>query len=161
MANAIIYYRTPTSKISDIADPQNLLAAQKLEFTFPDNILEGVSEQYDNNIKQIPIPNQDGTRKINLQENGLSAFTLTVNGVFKKSSGNGVSKLKDMRKLKQVDTHHLFGVFGLEIDSTPDFNLDPSATAGFHIKSVNIGYQSVNTTRFDFSVTFGFGGTVS
>lgn len=159
MANAILFYRTPASTIAITMDPQNLPTAQKLEFTFPDNIMEGVNEQYQNNIKQIPVPNQDGSRKINIQENGLSLFTLTVNGVFNKASGAGASKLKAMKILKQVDTFHLFGIFGLEIDSTPDFNLDPTAAKGFHIQSTNIGYQSVRTTRYDFSVTLGFGGT--
>lgn len=160
MADAIIYTRTPTTKISDTADPQNLPTAQKLIFTFPDDIMEGVNETYQNNIKSITSPNQDGTRKINIQENGLSNSTITINGVFKKTAGVGIAQLQVLRKQKQVDTFHIFGNIGLEIDSAPEFNLDPTATAGFHIISTTVGYAGVRTTRYDFSVMLGFGGTI-
>jgi len=160
MANAILFYRTPTSDQGTTADPQNLPAAQILEFTFPDDIMEGVNENYKNNIRQIPIPNQDGIRKINIQENGLEIFTLTVNGVFKKDSGVGIARLKAMRVRKQIDTTHIFGAFGIEIDNAPEFNLDPDGTKGFHIINTTVGYAGVRTTRYDFSVTLGFGGTV-
>ncbi|KKM81412.1 hypothetical protein LCGC14_1330050 [marine sediment metagenome] len=161
MANAILFYRTPTTRIADVADPQNLPTGQKLEFTFPDDIMEGINEDYRNNIKQIPIPNQDGVRKLNIQENGLNTYTLTLNGVFKKTAGVGIADLKVMRILKQVDTTHIFGIFGIEIDNAPEFNLDPDGTKGFHIISTTTGYAGVKTTRYDFSVTLGFGGTVT
>ncbi len=166
MANAILYYRTPTTRTIDVAptdysDPQNLPTSQKLEFVFPDDIMEGVNEQYKNNIKQIPIPNQDGSRKLNIQENGLEINTLTINGVFKKDSGVGIADLRAMRLIKQVDTYHLFGVFGIEIDNAPQFNLDPNTTRGYHIINTTIGYHGVRSTRYDFSFTLGFGGVLT
>lgn len=159
MANAILYTRTPTSTAVITPDPQNLPTAQKLIFTFPDDVMEGVNETYENNIKSISSPNQDGTRKINIQENGLRINTITINGVFKKTAGVGIAQLQVLRKQKQVDTFHIFGNIGLEIDNAPEFNLDPTATKGFHIISTSIGYAGVRTTRYDFSVTLGFGGT--
>lgn len=59
MANAILYYRTYATRTSVTADPQGLPTLQKLEFTFPDDIMEGINENYSNNIKQLPIPNQE------------------------------------------------------------------------------------------------------
>ena len=160
MANAILYYRTYATRTSVTADPQNLPTAQKLEFTFPDDIMEGINESYTNNIKQLPIPNQDGTRKINIQENGLSANQISISGVFKKSSAVGITRLKSMRKIKQVDTHHVFGIFGIEIDTAPQFNLDPSTSQGLHIISTTLGYAGQRNTRYDFTVKLGFGGTI-
>lgn len=168
MANAILFYRTPSTRGAGSGDgfddPQTLPTAQKLEFVFPDDIMEGINENYENNIKSIPIPNQDGTRKINIQENGLLNNKITLNGVFKKdipeSTTSGIADLQAMRILKQVDTFHLFGIFGIEIDNAPEFDLDPTATEGFHIINTTIGYAGIRTTRYDFSVTLGFGGTV-
>ncbi len=161
MANAILYFRDESSKISDIADAQNLDPSQVLEFVFPDDILEGIQETYENNIKYIPIPNQDGTRKINIQENGLMSNGFTINGVFKKDAGAGIAKLKLLRKRKQVDTFHVYGDVGLEIDNAPEFSLDPNDSAGLSIKSTSIGYAGQRTTRYDFSVIVGFGGTIA
>ena len=69
MANALLFFRTPSNTKVLVPDPQNLPGFQKLEFIFPADIMEGVNETYNNNIKQLPIPNQDGTRKLNIQEN--------------------------------------------------------------------------------------------
>ncbi len=164
MANALLFYRTPTTRGAGSGDgfddPQTLLTVQKLEFIFPADIMEGVNEQYQNNIKQIPIPNQDGSRKLNVQENGLQNYTITLNGVFEKGNTTlGITRLKSFRIRKQVDTTHIFGIFGIEIDNAPEFNIDPSSTLGFFIQSTTVGYVGVRTTRYDFSVTLGFGGT--
>ncbi len=167
MANAIIYYRTdsPDTKTTnttpiDYSDPQNLPVAQILEFVFPDDIMEGVRETYQNNIKTSPVPNQDGVRKLNVQENGLTSNSIVVRGVFKKNAGVGIQRLKDMRLVKQVDTYHQYGVFGIEIDNAPQFNIDPDDQKGLHIISTDIGYAGQAKTRYDFTITLGFGGTV-
>jgi len=166
MANAILFERDPTHRSSGdgFDDPQTLpstATTEKLEFVFPDDILEGISEQYENNIKYIPVPNQDGVRKINIQENGLMRNEFTVNGVFSKDISASIIKLKLIRKRKQVDTFHLYGNIGLEIDNAPEFSLDPDGTSGLSIKSTTIGYAGIKTTRYDFSVTLGLGGTVA
>jgi len=163
MANAILFYRDETHESTGdgFDDPQSLpLSPYKLEFIFPDDILEGISEQYENNIKYIPVPNQDGVRKINVQENGLMRDEFTVYGVFSKNVSASIIRLKALRKLKQVDTIHLYGRIGLEIDNAPEFSLDPNGTRGLSIKSTTIGYAGIKTTRYDFSVVLGFGGTV-
>ena len=160
MANALIYYRTPASSAIITPDPQNLPSGQKIEFIFPDDILEGISEDYKNNIKQIPIANQDGVRKLNLQENGLLDEGFKIYGIFKKEIGSEYSRLKSFRKIKTVDTTHLYGVFGIEIDNAPDFNVDPDSTKGLFIDSTHVGYTGQKNTRYDFSVDFGWGGTI-
>lgn len=161
MANALLYYRTDTTKISQVPDPQNLPSGQKLEFIFPDDILEGIDEEYANNIKAIPSPNQDGVRQINLQENGISSYKFTIRGVFGKNVANGITKLKTMRVLKQVDIHHVYGRFGLEIDNASKFSIGPTSIYGLYIDATNIGYAGQRTTRYDFSVTLGVGGIIN
>ena len=57
MANALLYYRTPSTAVGTHT-PEQILSSfptQALEFTFPDDIMEGMDEDYKNNIKQIPI----------------------------------------------------------------------------------------------------------
>lgn len=160
MSNAILFFRTPSNTQVLVPDPQNLPGFQLLVFTFPNDIMEGINETYQNNIKQLPIPNQDGVRKLNIQENGLQNFTFTINGVFEKGgTALGISRLQSFRTRKQVDTFHLFGAFGIEIDNAPEFNIDPDETKGLHIQSTTVGYAGQRFTRYDFSVTLGFGGT--
>jgi len=161
MSNALLFFRTPASDKVITPDPQDLDTSQKLEFIFPADIMEGVNETYQNNIKQIPVPNQDGARKLNVQENGLQTATFTLNGVFEKGGTTlGITRLKAFRIRKQVDTTHLFGSFGIEIDNAPEFNLDPNTTLGLFIQSTTVGYAGQRFTRYDFSVTLGLGGTL-
>jgi len=80
--------------------------------------------------------------------------------VFKKNAGVGIQRLKDMRKVKQVDTYHQYGVFGIKIDNAPQFNLDPTNERGLHIINTSVGYAGNNITRYDFTITLGFGGVI-
>ena len=160
MANGLLYYRTTTTRYADENDPTNLPSGQKLEFTFPTDLLESIQESYSNNIKRSPIPNQDGTRKVNVQENGLESYTITISGVFKKSPEAGISTIRNMRKLLQVDAHHIYGKFGLKIDNAPQYDIDPTDVKGLHIISTSIGYRSPEVARYDFQITLGFGGTL-
>ena len=165
MANAILYYRTPTTPVTTLAydTPAKLLAtfpAQCLEFVYPDDLLEGITETYSNNIKKIPAPNQDGVRKINIQENGLDAYGFTIHGVFKKSAGVGIARLQAFRLRKQVDTVHTYGAFGLSISNAPVFSFEATTTKGLFMDGTRIGYEGMKVTRYDFSVDIGFGGTL-
>jgi hypothetical protein len=165
MANALLYYRTPSTPVSNPTydTPAKLLAtfpAQCLEFIYPDDILEGITETYRNNIKKIPAPNQDGVRKINIQENGLDSYGFTIHGVFKKNAGVGIVKLQAFRKIKQVDTTHTYGAFGLEISNAPAFSFEANTVRGLFMDGTRIGYDGMKVTRYDFSVDIGFGGTL-
>jgi len=128
MPTALLYFRASTTSggISDslrndtgAATPNDLLANfpdQVLEFDFPENVLEGLSFDYKNNVIDIPAPNSEGKRRINKQENGLRGITLTINGVFRNPKPQilsaDIAKLKKMAVLQQVDNDNIFGVIG-------------------------------------------------
>lgn len=163
MANALLFYRTPTTRQVDVSptdysNPFNLPTGQKLEFDFPTNILEGLNLNYKNNIKKIPPPNQDGSRIVNVQENGALDETLVIRGIFKKNIGDGVTRLNAMKKVKQVDTYHLYGIFGIKIDNASAFNFDPNSSQGMFIESMQVGYAGQSPTRYAFTLNLGFGG---
>ena len=183
MANAILYYRTlnTLSNTTNATTPSALntnFASQCLEFTFSDNLLEGLSFDYQNNILDIPVPNSSGTRKINKQENGLKSITITINGRFKKpSSGldSDIAILRTMATRSNLDTSHPFGNVGLYSPNAPEFSLDPNAissnagspqsgtvtpaTKGLTLDSFSIGYNTPQVKEYGFRATLKFGGT--
>ena len=59
MADAILFYRQDGQVGVPIA---SLPSFQKLEFTFPDNVLEGIQEEWQNNVIDLPVPISDGTK---------------------------------------------------------------------------------------------------
>ena len=176
MASAILFYRTDgdisgesdtrrKASGSTYYDPTDLPAGQKLEFTFPDNVLEGISESYTNNIISIPVPNSEGVRRINKQENGLKSIALKINGVLKNTQTD-IQKLKTIRQTPQLDLQHPYGRIGFYSPNATEFSLDPSATVsgstdvpatqGYTISDVTIVYIGQKKTRYSFQLTLNF-----
>ena len=182
MASAILFYRTD-GDISGESDTRkkasgstyydpfgaSFPSAQKLDFTFPDNVLEGLSEQYSNNIINIPVPNSEGVRRVNKQENGLRSLSITINGVLKNTQSD-IQKLKTIRQTPQLDLQHPYGRIGFYSPNATEFSLDPSATIvsgadvpatqGYTISDVTIGYIGQKKTRYSFQLKMDFGGIV-
>ena len=180
MASAILFYRTDgdisgesdtrkKASGSTYYDSADLPPAQILTFTFPDNVLEGLSESYTNNIIDIPVPNSEGVRRVNKQENGLKSVSLMINGMLKNTQTD-IQKLKTIRQTPQLDAQHPFGRIGFYSPNATEFSLDPSATIvssadvpatqGYTISAVKIGYTGQSKTRYSFSATLNFGGTM-
>ena len=125
---------------------------------------------YENNIKDAPVSNPDGTRRINKQDNGLMGVTYTFRGRFKDPNAD-LQKLIDFGKLQQVEsttaTEALgFGIFGFFTDNTTltPFNLDPEVNSGgtilrgLTIKSFTFNRDTQVPKNFDFEVIMTFGG---
>tara|TARA_R110002051_G_scaffold179842_1_gene249526 strand:+ start:295 stop:858 length:564 start_codon:yes stop_codon:yes gene_type:complete len=186
MADAFIYYRLKVNNTDITAtypDPNvstsarntfvtNMEAnhntapnAQILKFTLPTEILEGVSMAYENNIKDSPVSEPDGVRRINKQDNGLSGITYTFNGLFK-DNATDITTLTNMAKRLQVESSTTtgsmgFGIFGFFTDSTTiaPFNIDPTTLRGLTLNSFTINRTSQSPKSFDFSIKMTFGGT--
>lgn len=184
MADAFIYYRLESNNTdTDAGNPlfpapvdtstrntlvTNLEAnfpAQILRFTTPDELLEGVSWFYENNIKDSPPSQPDGVRRINKQDNGLMGIKYIFRGRFR-DTATDLSILINMGKFLQVesttDTDALgFGIFGFYTDNTVEqpFNLDPLNTKGLTIRSIKIDRVGQLPRNFDFEIVMTFGGT--
>jgi len=160
MADALLFFRTITTNKFFIDDPNNLPDAQKLQFTLPEELLESVSLVHENNIKDAPVSNPAGVRKVNKQDNGLQRLELTFRGRFRDASLD-IQKAQDFAKLLQVEgTFHQFGKFGFlasNTTSTP-FNFEPSQTFGFTIKSLTISRVGGKPKNFDFEILLTSGG---
>jgi hypothetical protein len=187
MADAFIYYRLKSNNTNQGAsgypDPNNSTSdrntfvsnmesnhsvapnTQILKFTLPDELLESVAMDYENNIKDAPVSEPDGTRRINKQDNGLNFIRYTFRGRFK-DNATDIITLTNMAKKLQVesttDSGALgFGIFGFFTDNTTikPFNVDPISTKGLTLKSFNISRDGKQPKNFDFTIVMTFGGT--
>jgi len=165
MVTSLLYYRTPSTKSSDVADPRSLPSAQVLEFTQPDRVLEGVSEIYDNLIvKQVSV-NQTGVRRLFNRDDGMKRRDFTIDGRLEKGSLTAnVNKLIDFRTRLQRDDDHPHGIIGFLSGNSTNFSIDPNATAGtpatlgLMIGNTTIGYTGRIFRRLMFRATLHFGG---
>lgn len=170
MADALLFFRTfgtkkwnnpPTNTIpSSFFDPNNLPIGQKLQFTLPEELLESISLVHENNIKDSPISNPAGVRKIQKQDNGLQGLTLTFVGRFRDASFD-ITKIQNFTKMLQVEGQfHQFGIFGFKASNTVStpFNFDPDDTFGLTIKRLSLSRAGGKPKNFDFELVMTSGG---
>jgi len=159
LANALLFYRTPSTDKVTIPDPDNLPAAQKLLFTPPNDLVNGIEETWNNNIVRKVPPKPSGRKLIQTDE-GFSGWQLTVSGNYIIDSGDAATKLHDFRKLPQADSFHVLGVFGIKYPNGPAYlSIDPDDTKGLMIQDTRGKHVGVTKEIFDFSVSLSFGGT--
>ncbi len=159
MANALLFYRTETTKQTDVADPNNLPSGQKLLFTPPDDLTSGIEEIWNNNIvRKVPI--KPSGRKIIQTDEGFNGWQFTISGNYIVSSGDSATKIHEFRKLAQADLFHVLGVFGILYPSGPAYlQIDPDDTKGLMIQDTRGKHVGVTKEIFDFSISLSFGGT--
>jgi len=160
ITNPFLFYRTPTTKQSDIADPENLPAGQKLIFIPGADLVNSLDETYQNNIVRKIPPKSRGRRIIQTDE-GFAFWLPVISGNFEIDSGEARTKLRDFRILPQSDSFHTFGIFGLQYPNGPSyFNVDPTDTFGFMIESTRGKHVGITKEIFDFSVSLSYGGDI-
>lgn len=170
MVTSLLYYRTDTTTkngVSGTADPRNLPSAQKLEFTQPNRILEGINEVYENIITRQVSVNQTGVRRIFNRDDGMKSREFSITGRLEKGTeAENVNKLIDFRIRLQRSTLHPHGIIGFLSGNATNFSIDPDAdadasteaTLGLMIGRTEIGYTGRIFRRLMFRVVVYFGG---
>lgn len=177
MTDALLFFRDQGSRKwtdapdntvpSSFFDPSTLPPFQKLEFDLPEDLLESVSMLYENNIKDAPVSNPKGTRKINKQDNGLQQLALTFRGRFKDQAFDLITLQRFARQLQVEGVFHQFGIYGFKASTNPPagavstpFNFDPIDTFGLTIKRFTLSRIGGKPKNFDFEITLTSGGVL-
>ncbi len=151
MVNAKLYYKN-TAGEGPAAN-----AARTIEFNTETKHFAPISLSYENNIKQTPNPTNDGTRVINVTENGLLDANYPISGFIKLSETTDVQKLLDFIKVLQINDALPFGRFGIEYPNAPLLGFEPSVTKGLSIGPVVLLHNAVDKS-INFTYTMLFGG---
>lgn len=165
LGNALLFYRTNATRQSLVPDPFNLPAAQKLEYTAPENFFEGIERIYQNKLIITPGPSNSGIRRTSLEDNGLKAIGYRIHGNFDKGTGDAsVTKLMNFEGGGSVgimieEAFHVEGIFGIIAAATSVFDVDPTSTFGLGIDKTMLKHISPLNTIFDFAVDLVWGGT--
>lgn len=159
MANALLFFRTPATDKTTVPDPNNLPDDQKLLFTPPDDLVNGIEETWNNNIVRKVPPKPSGRKLIQTDE-GFSGWELTISGNYIVDAGDSATKIHDFTKRPQADSFHVLGVFGILYPNGPDYlNIDPDDTLGLMIQNRRGKHIGITKEIFDFSISVSFGGT--
>lgn len=158
-----LYFRTIDSKSEDKNDPATLLPSQILKFPSNSNIIiEVVDNTYQNNVSIDPSTNPDGTKKVNLQDNGRLEDIVIISGKIESSNVAFINKLKTFsRKLQIEPSYHKFGIFGFAYPNASSFDLDPDNTVGYFIDKIQLTVRGQSKAQVPFVITLKTGGTLA
>lgn len=169
MADALLYYRTyptpntpwagaPDTRAVTIPDPHNLPSGQILDFVFPNNMLEGVTKQFQKNVKKIPKANPTVNR-VDKQYNGMLGSQITLRGNFKNPDSNtDLKKLETFLTQYDIDGYHIFGNLGFYSPNALRYSFDPNNNQGYTVDKFTIGRFGIRNQIYDFEFTLDFGG---
>lgn len=163
----MLYYRTPSTPNTNptYATPANMLAnapSQCIVFKRPKSSLDSISTNYKNNINYYGGISNDGSRIINIQDNGIDNYTLTLNGIFTVDQGStDLSKLAFVfAEQLQTDNVHTKGNVGFYSPNASFFSVDPSGgngAVGYSIKELNVNRATKIPNLYSFSLILGLG----
>lgn len=162
MPDALFYYRTNATRASIVPDPNNLPLAQRLNFTFPENMLEGIERIYKNNITKTPALGNSGIRRVTVDDTGAKQNpTFRVHGNFDNPEiDEAVTKLFYYESILQIEQdYHVDGIFGLLIPNATNFSVDPDNTKGLLVEGTMLKHRGPTNKIFDFAVDLTWGGT--
>jgi len=154
MVDATLFYKNSNQLNTSIADLPEL---QKLTFNFPDDLLEGINEIYEQRVNPQQSVNSKGIRRIFNRDDGLKGRRFEIKGRMKKISSD-IPKLKHFRLIVPTDGILVHGRFGLDLPSAPFFSIEPNGIRGFMIGRMTIGYLGISPTKQDFTIELFFGG---
>ncbi len=160
MVDATLFYIDET-QIGDSVS--SLPAKQKLIFDFPEDLLEGITEYYENRVNQQQSVNSQGIRRIFNRDDGLRGRRFELRGRMKKLSDD-IVKLKHFRLIVPTDGVLVHGRFGLDLPSAPFYSISPTENNGpneeraFMLNRQQIGYAGISPTKQDFTIELFFGG---
>jgi len=139
--------------------PGSVSSGDKIIFNDTTKIFQPLILDNENNIKQTPNPTPDGTRIINVTENGLKIGTYPILGHIKLSESDH-TKLKSFPIIQQITTNLPFGRFGIDYPNATVLSLVPSATKGLSIGPYKLAHNATNKS-LEFTYTMLFGGELT
>jgi len=153
VVNATLFY-----KITAGENPATIPSGRRIDFDSSGNkSFSPLKLVYNNNIKQVPNPQNLGVRQINVTENGLKDANFPVGGFIKLTDPDHL-KLREFMILPQITTALPFGRFGFIYPNAPLLDFDPTATKGLSIGDVTLEHNATNKT-LEFTYLMLFGGT--
>lgn len=97
-----------------------------------------------------------------IQDMGIAGFDVILTGISGDADNDDASNLvnKFSKWLKDGNTATLFtkGRFGLRLDNAPQWNVVPTSTYGYHIRSIQFRYLGEKVDLTEFTIALALGG---
>jgi len=100
-----------------------------------------------------------------LQDMGIDGLDITITGLSGNTDNDAVANMvnKFSKWLQDGNTATLFtkGRFGLRLDNAPQWNVVPTSTYGYHIRTAQFQYIGEKKDVVKFTISLGLGGDIA
>ena len=100
-----------------------------------------------------------------IQDMGIQGLDVTITGLSGNTDNDAVANLvnKFSKWLQDGNTTTGFtkGRFGLRLDNAPQWNVDPTSTFGYHIRTATFQYIGEKKDTVKFTISLGLGGDIA
>lgn len=100
-----------------------------------------------------------------IQDMGIDGLDITITGISgdadNDTSSNFVNKLSKWIQDGNTTTGYTKGRYGLRMDNAPQWNVDPTSTYGYHIRSCRYRYLGDHKDAVEFSIQLALGGDIT
>ena len=100
-----------------------------------------------------------------IQDMGIQGLDVTITGVSGDTNNDVVANLvnKFSKWLQDGNTTTGFtkGRFGLRLDNAPQWNVNPTSTFGYHIRTATFQYIGEKKDTVKFTISLGLGGDIA
>jgi len=100
-----------------------------------------------------------------LQDMGIDGLDITITGLSGNTDNDAVANMvnKFSKWLQDGNTATLFtkGRFGLRFDNAPQWNVVPTSTYGYHIRTAQFQYIGEKKDTVKFTISLGLGGDIA
>jgi|SaaInlV_165m_DNA_3_1040750.scaffolds.fasta_scaffold10250_1 hypothetical protein len=100
-----------------------------------------------------------------LQDMGVDGLDITIHGVSgdtdNDTTTNLVNKLSKWLQEGNTTTGFTKGRYGLRMDNGPQWNVVPTSTYGYHLRSANFRYIGEKKDLVEFTITLALGGDIN
>lgn len=113
------------------------------------------------------VPENEGVNVDNneLQDMGIEGLDIQITGRIRNAdndvSTNSINKLIKWLKNGNTTTGYTKGRYGLKLDDLPQFNVDPTSTYGYHIRSVRFVRDGENKDQVGIILSLALGGDLA
>lgn len=112
------------------------------------------------------VPENEAVNEDNneLQDMGIQGLDITITGLSGNTDNDAAANLvnKFSKWLQDGNKATLFtkGRFGLRLDNSPQWNVVPTSTFGYHIRTVTFQYIGEKKDTVKFTISLGLGGDI-
>ncbi len=124
--------------------------------------IDDITVDFRRAVPENPAVNADNNE---IQDMGVDGLDVTIHGFSGDAdndvAANLVNKFSKWLQDGNTTTGYTKGRYGLRIDTSPQWNVTPTSTYGYHVRNINFRYIGEKKDLVEFTISLALGGDIN